>query len=71
VFDDPDLVSSAEVVPVLAVAERAGLGEVADAPLSVPSDKGANAGLKAASLVGGMVAGADIIHDVAELFLNV
>jgi hypothetical protein len=35
--------------------------------LSVPTDKGANAGLKVASLVGGMVAGADSIDDMALL----
>jgi hypothetical protein len=52
---------------VLALAERAGLRELADAHLSVPSDKGANAGLKVASLVAGMVAGADSIDDMALL----
>jgi hypothetical protein len=67
VFDDPNLVSSAGLVPVLALAERAGLGELADAHLSVPTDRGANAGLKVASLVGGMVAGADSIDDMAIL----
>jgi hypothetical protein len=67
VFNDPNLVSSAGLVPVLALAERAGLGELADAHLSVPTDKGANAGLKVASLVGGMVAGADSIDDMALL----
>ncbi len=65
VFDDPNLVSSAGLVPVLALAERAGLQELADAHLSVPTDKGANAGLKITSLVGGMVAGADSIDDMA------
>ena len=35
--------------------------------LSVPSDKGANAGVKVASLVAGMVAGADSIDDMAVL----
>ena len=33
----------------------------------MPSDKGANAGLKVASLVAGMVAGADSIDDMALL----
>jgi hypothetical protein len=33
--------------------------------LSVPTDKGANPGLKVASLVAGMVAGADSIDDMA------
>ena len=35
--------------------------------LSVPTDKGANAGLKVTSLVAGMVAGADCIDDMALL----
>jgi hypothetical protein len=67
VFDDPNLVSSGGLVPVLALAESAGLRDLADQHLSVPTDKGANAGLKVASLVGGMVAGADSIDDMALL----
>ena len=66
-FDDPNLVSAAGLVPVLALAESAGLRELADEHLSVPSDKGANAGLKVSSLVAGMVAGADSIDDMALL----
>ena len=66
-FDDPNLVSTAGLVPVLALADRAGLRELADEHLSVPGDKGANAGLKVASLVAGMVAGADCIDDMALL----
>ena len=67
VFDDPNLVSSAGLVPVLALADQAGLRELADEHLSVPRDKGANAGFKVASLVGGMVVGADSIDDMALL----
>src|SRR3954447_7600342 len=67
VFDDPNLVSSAGLVRTLALADRAGLRELAEEHLSVPSDKGANAGLKVASLVAGMVAGADSIQDMAVL----
>ena len=66
-FDDPNLVSAAGLVPVLALADAAGLAGLADEHLSVPSDKGANAGLKVASLVAGMVAGADSIDDMALL----
>src|SRR4051794_22565811 len=66
-FDDPNLVSTGGLVPVLALAESAGLRDLADQHLSVPTDKGANAGLKVASLVGGMVAGADSIDDMALL----
>jgi hypothetical protein len=60
-------VSAAGLVPVLALADRAGLRRLADEHLSVPTDKGANAGLKVASLVAGMVAGADSIDDMALL----
>ena len=67
VFDDPNLVSSAGLVPVVALARSAGLTELAQLHLSVPSDKGANAGLKVTSLVAGMVAGADSIDDTALL----
>ena len=66
-FDDPNLVSVAGLVPVMKLAENAGLRSLADEWLSVPTDKGANAGLKVASLVGGMVAGADSIDDMAIL----
>jgi Transposase DDE domain group 1 len=51
----------------MGLARRAGLRELADERLSVPTDKGANAGLKLASLVAGMVAGADSIDDMALL----
>ena len=67
VFDDPNLVACAGLVPVLALADAAGLATLAGEHLSVPGDKGANAGLKVASLVAGMVAGADSIDDMALL----
>jgi hypothetical protein len=66
-FDDPNLVSAAGLVPAMALAQRAGLADLADEHLSVPTDKGANAGLKVTSLVAGMVAGADSIDDMALL----
>lgn len=66
-FDEPNLVSSAGLVPVMALARQAGLGELADERLTVPGDKGANPGLKLSSLVAGMVAGADSIDDMALL----
>jgi hypothetical protein len=67
VFDEPNLVSAAGLVPVLSLARSAGLQGLADQQLSVPTDKGANGGLKVASLVGGMVAGADSIDDMRLL----
>jgi hypothetical protein len=67
VFDEPNLVSVAGLVPVMGLAQRAGLRELADEWLTVPSDKGANPGLKISSLVAGMVAGGDSIDDMALL----
>jgi hypothetical protein len=67
VFNDPNLVSCAGLVPMLALARLAGLHTLAGQHLSVPTDKGANAGLKVSSLVAGMVAGADSIDDMALL----
>ena len=49
------------------LATDAGLNALADQLLTVPSDKGANAGGKVAALVAGMVAGADSIDDMALL----
>lgn len=66
-FDDPNLVSVAGLVPVMQIAADAGLAELAQQRLSVPTDKGANAGAKVTSLVAGMVAGADSIDDMALL----
>jgi len=50
-----------------ALAQKCGLAALADEHLSVPTDKGANAGAKVSSLVAGMVAGADSIDDMALL----
>src|SRR4051795_13298309 len=67
VFDEPNLVSSAGLVPVMALARKARLRELVDERLTVPTDKGANPGMKLSSLVAGMVAGADSIEDMALL----
>jgi hypothetical protein len=64
VFDDPNLVSAAGLVPMLRLARSAGLDELARERLSVPTDKGANAGAKVMALVAGMLAGADSIDDM-------
>jgi Transposase DDE domain group 1 len=66
-FDEPSLVSSAGLALALALAERAGLRWLADERLTVPTDRGAHAGLKVASLVAGMVAGAGCIDDTRLL----
>ena len=56
--------SAGGLVPVLGLAEKAGLQALADQQLTVPTDKGAHAGLKVSALVAGMVAGADSIEDM-------
>ena len=66
-FDEPNLVSAAGLVPVMRLAAEARLGELAAEHLTVPTDKGANAGGKVTALVCGMVAGADSIDDMALL----
>lgn len=66
-FDDSNLVSAAGVVPVMRLAERAGLSALTQKHLTVPTDKGANAGAKIMSLVAGMLAGADSIEDMRLL----
>ena len=63
-FDDPNLVSSAGLVPVLALARRCGLRESARAALTVTNP---NAAVKVAAVVAGMVAGADSIDDLDRL----
>jgi hypothetical protein len=63
-FDERNLVSAAGLVPVLAVAQRAGLARLADAHLTVSGGAGHAAGAKVAGLVAGMVAGADSIEDM-------
>jgi hypothetical protein len=52
---------------MVALAQLCDLPALADKHLSVPTDKGANAGAKVTSLVAGMVAGADSIDDMAVL----
>ena len=66
-FDEPNLVSAAGLIPLMGLARKAGLRELGDKHLSVPTDKGAHAGLKLSSLVAGMAAGADSIDDMALL----
>ena len=66
-FDEPNLVSCAGLVPVLRLAERAGLHAGAQRRVRLPVSVGsaaANAGAKITSIVAGMVAGADSIDDL-------
>ena len=66
-FDDPNLVSRAGLVPVMALAERAGLEALVRAHVQIAAPCGVNAGLKAGCLVAGMAAGADSIDDMDVL----
>lgn len=61
VFDDPNLVSAAGLVPVLRLAESAGLGDLLSQHLGVPSP---NAAVKTSAVLAGMLAGADSIDDL-------
>jgi hypothetical protein len=70
VFDDPNLIADAGLVPVMALAEQVGLpGLVAEhvAIAGAANSAGANPAAKVMSLVAGMVAGADSITDVDRL----
>jgi hypothetical protein len=63
-FDDPSLVSSAGPEPVMRLAESCGLRDLVWQRLHVPSYKGTNAGGKVATIVAGMLTGADCIDDL-------
>ena len=67
VFDDPNLVSCAGLAPVVQLAQRAGLHRLVGDHVLLDKPGGVNAHLKIASLVAGMVAGADSIEDMALL----
>ena len=63
-FDDPNLVSHAGLVPVMRLAQDAGLSESADELVRLGGSQGANAGAKIGSIVAGMICGADSIDDL-------
>jgi hypothetical protein len=66
-FDDPNLVSRAGLVPVMGLAERAGLFALVREHVTVAGPCGANAGAKIGCLVAGMAAGAASIDDMDVL----
>ncbi len=66
-FDDPNLVSQAGLVPATALAQRAGLGELAGEHVRIRRPYGVNAQVKTECLVAGMIAGADSIDDMGLL----
>jgi len=66
-FDDPNLVSRAGLVPVMALAERAGLPGLAGECVRPGHRCGVNPDLKVPCLVAGMIGGADSIDDMGLL----
>jgi hypothetical protein len=63
-FDDPNLVSCAGLVPVMALAQRCGLATLLADRLTIAAKGGANAAAKILAVVAGMVCGADSITDM-------
>ena len=67
-FDEENLVSCAGLVPVMALAEQAGLGELVGEHVTITdppiASTGSNPAGKISSIVAGMVAGADSIDDL-------
>jgi hypothetical protein len=63
-FDEPNLVSHAGLVPVMALAQRAGLADLVAEHVRPGGECGVNAHLKVGCLVAGMAAGADSIDDM-------
>ncbi|MGA9829520.1 MAG: IS1380 family transposase, partial [Trebonia sp.] len=66
-FDDLNLVSHVGLVPVVALAERAGLPDLIAEHVTPGGECGVNAHLKVGCLVAGMAAGADSIDDMGLL----
>jgi Transposase DDE domain group 1 len=67
VFDAPNLVSHGGLVPVMALAERAGLPWLLAEHVRPGGACGVNADLKVSCLVAGMAAGADSVDDMGLL----
>ncbi|MBQ0906737.1 IS1380 family transposase [Micromonospora sp. U21] len=63
-FDDPNLVSCAGLVPVIRLAQQPGLHDAVVDRVRLPTDKGVNPAGKVATIVAGMLAGADSIDDL-------
>ena len=63
-FDDPNLVSCAGLVPVMALADRCGLTTLLLQHVKITAKGGANAAVKILAIVAGMVCGADSIDDL-------
>src|SRR5215472_7469463 len=63
-FDDPNLVSRSGLVPVMALAQRAGLGDLVAGHVRIGRRCGVNAEVKVPGIVAGMIGGADSIDDL-------
>jgi hypothetical protein len=63
-FDDPNLVSCAGLVPIMALARRCGLAVLLADRLTIAAKGGANGALKILAVIAGMVCGADSIDDM-------
>ena len=63
-FDDPNLVSHSGLVPVMALAQRAGLGDLVAEYVRPGGACGVNGHLKVPCLVAGIAAGADSVDDM-------
>jgi hypothetical protein len=66
-FDEPNLVSHAGLVPVTALAQRAGLPDLVAEHVRPAGRCGVNAPVKVGCLVAGMAAGADSVDDMDVL----
>jgi hypothetical protein len=66
-FDDPNLVSRAGLIPVMALAQRAGLAALAGEHVRIARPCGVNAEVKVPGIVAGMTGGADSIDDLGLL----
>jgi len=64
VFDDPNVVSQAGLVPVMRLAQSCGLHTAVAERVQVPTHKGSHAAGKVATIVAGMLTGADSIDDL-------
>jgi hypothetical protein len=63
-FDDPNLVSCAGLVPVMALADRCGLTTLLNRHVKITAKGGANPATKLLAIIAGMVCGADSISDL-------
>ena len=71
VFDEPNLVSAAGLVPVMELAEQTGLSRLIGEHVDLPSTRvvsgAVNAAGKLTTIIAGMMCGADSIDDVNVL----